>query len=157
MKRLFGLFTAAVILFAMPLACSKKGMNEATQDAYASGSPSPSAELNTARPSASPDAGPTANAGTETGVPSASPDVSASPKPEDIDGFMEGSVVSPESIPEITRVIDRQFPNHSITSVTHEYFDGRQTYHIVLMGSGELARSLYVLSNGTIILPTSDD
>ncbi|MBR4435469.1 MAG: hypothetical protein IKS90_05155 [Clostridia bacterium] len=156
MKNQFTLFMAAVLVAAAMFlpACSKVDSDEPTQDAAGMHSPAPSAKI--VDVSASPDlsAPPSSDALT----PSASPEASASPDPErSIDGFMEGNIVDPSGIPDITRVLDREFPDYSIQSVTHEYYDGRQTYHIVLQGNGDLSRSVYVLSNGTIILPTSAD
>jgi hypothetical protein len=70
---------------------------------------------------------------------------------------MSGKVVDPSEIPEIAAALDREFPDHTIQSVTEELFDGSEVYRITLQGDGELARTVYVFADGSILIPTEGD
>ena len=70
-----------------------------------------------------------------------------------IDDFTEGRVLDPSEIPEVAEALGRQFPEHTIQSVTEELYHGLNAYRITLQGDGELARLVYVLGDGTILIP----
>lgn len=88
---------------------------------------------------------------------SADPSLSAMPDAGMIDGFMEGAVIDPADIPDIADAVSREFPEHTIQSVTEEYFMGMQAYRMTLQGDGEAARLIYVLAGGAIVIPSADD
>ena len=44
-----------------------------------------------------------------------------------------------------------------IQSITYDRYNGRQAYHVTLQGEGELARTLYVFNDGTVIIPAMED
>lgn len=92
---------------------------------------------------------------------SAEPEPSNSPEPSgrggSIEGFMSGKVVDSSEIPEIAAALGREFPDHTIQSVTEELFDGSEVYRITLQGDGELARTVYVFADGSILIPTEGD
>lgn len=72
-----------------------------------------------------------------------------------IDGFTEGKVLDPSEIPEVAETLGREFPEHTIQSVTCETYHGIGAYRVTLQGDGELARLVYVLGDGTILIPKS--
>lgn len=176
MKRTFSFIAAALLVLAAcgGVACSKSDTGRPTAAPSSGPTVSPTRD-SMLRPSASPSvsASPAASASPDV---SASPDMSAGPMVSPgmspggsmspnttpgvdatIDGFMEGKVIDPSEIPEITAVINREFPEHTIQSVTHEYYEGQQVYRIVLQGEGELSRVLFVYPNGSILLPAAAD
>lgn len=170
MKRIISLIAAALFTLAVlgGLACSMNDTGKTT--------PAPSARPTAdatrdsmLAPSASPGAAPTANVSPSPDMsaepsisPSMSPNPSISPNTtpgadELIEGFMEGRVIDPSEIPEIASNIGREFPEHTIQSVTHALFEGRQAFRVVLQGDGELSKVLYVYPNGSILLPAAAD
>ena len=168
MKRIISLIMAAFFALAVlgGLACSKDGGAKPTP----APSIAPTADATRSSmlsPSASPSASPSVSASPELSAePSLSPSASPSPSAEAnttpgadelIADFMEGRVIDPSEIPELTSTLTREFPEHSIQSVTHELFDGRQAYRVVLQGDGELSRVLFVFPNGSILLPAAAD
>lgn len=167
MKRIISL--TAAVFFALAvlggIACSTKdtGKNTPSPSASPTADPTRDSMLPSASPSASPSVSPTPDRSAE---PSLSPDVSpgssadpnATPGADElIDGFMEGRVIDPSEIPEIAAQIGREFPEHTIQSVTHALFEGRQTYRVVLQGDGELSRVVFVYPNGSMLLPAAAD
>ena len=177
MKRFFS-FAAAALLTVIALSGIACSMNDARTTPAPSANPTADATrdsmlLPSSSPSASPDVSASPNVSGSPDVStspldaSASPDMSAEPSsmtPDAslfadgiIEGFSEGKVVDPAGIPDITAVLEREFPGHGIQSVTHELFGGSQTYRIVLQGDGELSKVLYVFPNGSILLPAAAD
>lgn len=168
MKRIISFIAAALFAFAAlgGLACSTKDMDKATPapSAKPTASPTRDSMLNpSASPSASPEVSPSPDmSAAPSPFPGMSPDISANPNAtpgadELIDGFMEGRVIDPSEIPAIASVIAREFPEHSIQSVTHALHEGRQVYRVVLQGSGELSRVVFVYPNGSMLLPAAAD
>ena len=176
MKRIISL--TAAVFFALAvlggLACSTKDTGKTTPsprasptvDATRSGMLQPSALPSTspsASPSASPSVSPSPDMSAEPSLsPDMSPDSSFYPNTtpgadELIADFIEGKVIDPSEIPEITSMLAREFPEHTIQSVTHALFEGRQAYRVVLQGDGELSRVLFVFPSGSILLPAEAD
>lgn len=105
-------------------------------------SPSPVA---TTRPSASP---------TVSLEPAVSPTggiTSPGPGTGDIPGFNEGNIVDQEQVPEIVAAVKKQYPDATITSVTHSTYLDRQTYLVTLSGTGDGVVELHVTADGTIL------
>lgn len=172
--------TAAAILLTLCMltavsACSCNGNvgTTNTPDPNNKTTPSPT---NSAKPSASPNnsvipensvnPGTSPN-GTESLEPTGSPNAAGSPNPaesagpndqkNEIEGFVEGEVVKENDAPIVKEAIGKLFEGMSIQSITYERYEGRQAYHVTLQGEGELARTLYVLSDGTVIIPAMED
>ena len=176
MKRIISLIAAGFFAFAVfgGLACATKDTGKTTPspsasptaEATRSGMLQPSASPSTspsASPSASPSVSPSPDGSAEPSLsPNMSPGSSFYPSTtpgtdELIDGFMEGRVIDPSEIPEIAAHIGREFPEHTIQSVTHALFEGRQAYRVVLQGDGELSRVLFVFPDGNMLLPAAAD
>lgn len=180
MKRSIKLAAAGLILAAMVIAvaCSMGGNNGTTvrpnagstvgptRDAYAltSGEPFASgAPLTSGEPvsSGAPvNPSPSASAGPDLGSaePSHSPEANATAGfGGHIEGFVEGTVVDPEEIPEIVAALGREFPDYTVQSATYELLEGSEAYRITLQGNGELARMVYVFGDGTILIPGGMD
>ena len=108
----------------------------------------------TAKPSASP-------VPTETAGPSASPSAEATADPsgtegaagDTIEGFMEGMVLSPDDVPELTKRLSEKsgYEGMTIQSVTYKLYEGRQAYYVVLQDEGEASRPVYVFADGSVI------
>ena len=99
------------------------------------------------------------DARTTDGMNTAAPD---SEKPtEDGSGqiadFREGKVVKPEDVPEIRSAVEKEYPGYTIQSVTHALLSDRQAYKVTLQGSGDLAKVIYMLADGTIVVPKMQD
>lgn len=75
----------------------------------------------------------------------------------DIEGFVEGMVLDEEEAPEVVSAVERHFSGHQIQSITFENYEGRHAYKVTLQGEGELARNIYVLGDGTIVMPSEGD
>lgn len=167
MKRIISL--TAAVFFALAvlggIACSTKdtGKNTPSPSASPTADPTRDSMLPSASPSASPSVSPTPDRSAEPSLtpdmsPGSSADPNATPGADElIDGFMEGRVIDPSEIPEIAAQIGREFPEHTIQSVTHALFEGRQTYRVVLQGDGELSRVVFVYPNGSMLLPAAAD
>ncbi|MBR4635093.1 MAG: hypothetical protein IKO51_01885 [Clostridia bacterium] len=139
------------------------GLN--TREPAASGGPNGSGE-----PLTSPDMNGTGSPETTGGLATGGPEISDGPLTSgepltspgvgglddlfgSIDGFTEGKVLDPSEIPEVTEMLGREFPEHTIQSVTEETYRGMGAYRVTLQGDGELARLVYVLGDGTILIP----
>lgn len=101
----------------------------------------------------------TAEPGTDSPAGTDAPD---SEKPtEDGSGqiadFREGKVVKPEDVPEIRSAVEKEYPGYTIQSVTHALLSDRQAYKVTLQGSGDLAKVIYMLADGTIVVPKMQD
>lgn len=101
----------------------------------------------------------TAEPGTDSPAGTDAPD---SEKPtEDGSGqiadFREGRVVKPEDVPEIRSAVEKEYPGYTIQSVTHALLSDRQAYKVTLQGSGDLAKVIYMLADGTIVVPKMQD
>ena len=167
MKRIISL--TAAVFFALAvlggIACSTKdtGKNTPSPSASPTADPTRDSMLPSASPSASPSVSPTPDRSAEPSLtpdmsPGSSADPNATPGADElIDGCMEGRVIDPSEIPEIAAQIGREFPEHTIQSVTHALFEGRQTYRVVLQGDGELSRVVFVYPNGSMLLPAAAD
>ncbi|MBO4878677.1 MAG: hypothetical protein J5544_00290 [Clostridia bacterium] len=168
MKRRIFIFAAVMLAAAMTFAaCSGDNMGTtAAPNTAGMGKESPSpAVTDSMEPDLS--AGPTAVAG-ETGTPDLSserPDATSGPvtsaEPDNvegsIEGFMEGKVVDPEDVPEITDILGHEFPEHTVQSLTFETYKGSQAYRAVLQGEGELSRIVYVFADGSLLIPAGGD
>ena len=115
-------------------------------------------ELNTT-PAATDARTTTAEPGTDSPAGTDAPD---SEKPtEDGSGqiadFREGKVVKPEDVPEIRSAVEKEYPGYTIQSVTHALLSDRQAYKVTLQGSGDLAKVIYMLADGTIVVPKMQD
>ncbi len=97
-------------------------------------------------PSGSPD-----NSSTPDG--SSEPDRSTPPEDGSISGFTQGGIVRQEDVPEIVSAIRTVFADREIQSIVYDRYDGKQAYKVTLQGDGELARNIFVLGDGTIIMP----
>ena len=71
--------------------------------------------------------------------------------------FREGKVVKPEDVPEIRSAVEKEYPGYTIQSVTHALLSDRQAYKVTLQGSGDLAKVIYMLADGTIVVPKMQD
>ena len=69
----------------------------------------------------------------------------------------EGKVVKPEDVPEIRSAVEKEYPGYTIQSVTHALLSDRQAYKVTLQGSGDLAKVIYMLADGTIVVPKMQD
>lgn len=101
----------------------------------------------------------TAEPGTDSPAGTDAPD---SEKPtEDGSGqiadFREGKVVKPEDVPEIRSAVEKEYPGYTIQSVTHALLSDRQAYKVTLQGGGDLAKVIYMLADGTIVVPKMQD
>lgn len=92
---------------------------------------------------------------TETGAPDSEKPTAAAD--DGIPDFQAGKVIKPEDVPEIRSAIEKEYPGYTIQSVTHEMLSDRQTYKITLQGSGEAAKVVYMLADGTIVVPKTQD
>lgn len=84
---------------------------------------------------------------------SSEPDRSTPPEDGSISGFTQGGIVKQEDVPEIVSAIRTVFADREIQSIVYDRYDGKQAYKVTLQGEGELARNIFVLGDGTIILP----
>ena len=128
--------------------------------------------IGTAEPSALPSVSPTASAkptesaapspsvspgatdGADSSLsPSGSPDASFLPE-GGIDGFMEGVVVDPESVPELIELLSKhtELQGLAVQSITYKLYEGRQAYYVVLQGEGDASKTVYVLADDTVII-----
>lgn len=101
----------------------------------------------------------TAEPGTDSPAGTDAPD---SEKPTEagsgqIADFREGKVVKPEDVPEIRSAVEKEYPGYTIQSVTHALLSDRQAYKVTLQGSGDLAKVIYMLADGTIVVPKMQD
>lgn len=156
MKKLLKVFLPALLILLMLASmtgCMKK-KDEPRGTAKPSAAPSPSPEatsgasetpLVSGGPSPEPSSEPSAE-------PSQGPSESAEALfPTDaIEGFMEGSVISPEDAPELARFLGSRFPGMSIQSITYRLFEDRQAYYVVLQGEGEASHPVYVFADGSV-------
>ena len=108
----------------------------------------------TVQPSPSPSASESPNTSE-----SAMPTTGASEEPGDIEGFMEGGIVDPKSVPELTQLLSdsEEFGDMSIQSITYKTYEGHQAYYVILQGEGAASRSIYVLSNNSILIPSEEN
>lgn len=145
-KRFIGLFLLACFAIA---ALSITGC-EAKEEPI--NSPSPSAaptdkptEKPTEAVSPSPSVSPEASGGADAS-PSASPSQSAGA--DEISGFIEGGIVDPDDVPDVTAIFSEgeEYAGDAIQSITYKLHEGRQTYYVVLQGAGG-ERRFYVYSD----------
>ncbi|MCH5278920.1 MAG: hypothetical protein J1E60_03930 [Christensenellaceae bacterium] len=129
-----------------------------TSGAEGSGSPmeSPSGSMN---PNNSPE-GSEGPLGSD--EPSGSPNGSAEPGNTDdgngdITGFVEGKVIDQDDAQDVVDIVKREFANRSIQSIVFEEIQGRQAYKVTLQGEGELAKNIYILGDGSVIIPSAGD
>ena len=166
--------TAAAILLTLCMliavsACSCNGDTGVTNTPDPNNKPT-TAPTDNAKPSASPEntvkpensEKPSASpAGTGSPEPAGSPNPTGSAGPNDqedeIEGFVEGEVVQENDAPIVKEAIGNLFEGMRIQSITYDRYNGRQAYHVTLQGEGELARTLYVFNDGTVIIPAMED
>lgn len=169
--RKFLLPAIALVLLALAVTACARGTGRTGSTASPTAGPTDVLGLNTREPAVSgepngsgepltsPDMNGTGSPATTgepmtTGEPLTSPGVGeAGDLFGSIDGFTEGKVLDPSEIPEITEMLGREFPEHTIQSVTEETYRGMGAYRVTLQGDGELARLVYVLGDGTILIP----
>ncbi len=107
---------------------------------------------------------PSADAST---MPSETADASLSPsatmpletdKGGDIEDYVEGKVIDEKDVPEnILTSVRNLFPNMEIQSITFATYQGKQAYKLTLQGEGELAKTCYVYSDSTVVVPAMGD
>ena len=144
------LIAAVLSVLCIVLCCTACGGN--------SNKPTPRPQ-NTATDARTTDGMNTAEPGTDSPAGTDAPD---SEKPtEDGSGqiadFREGKVVKPEDVPEIRSAVEKEYPGYTIQSVTHALLSDRQAYKVTLQGSGDLAKVIYMLADGTIVVPKMQD
>lgn len=93
---------------------------------------------------------------------SGSPEASATPEQDAnkgrIEGFMEGKVIDQADAPDVVKnVVTNFFNGMNIQSITHDTYEERQAYKVTLQGEGELAKNLFVLPDGTVVIPAMAD
>ena len=66
-------------------------------------------------------------------------------------------MVKENDAPIVKEAIGNLFEGMRIQSITYDRYNGRQAYHVTLQGEGELARTLYVFNDGTVIIPAMED
>lgn len=150
-KRSFKL-AAALLLTAMLAAaagCACTGGKTPMPSARPSASP--------LMPSASPSARPTQEA-MNTAEASLSPSANASeaassPGADAIEGFMEGGIVDPDDVPELTALLSRstEYADMAIQSITYKLYEGRQAYYVILQGEGDASHPVYVFADDSIV------
>lgn len=143
-----------VLLLAAAIAAAFAGCRGRLQMPGASAEPSaaPSQNASPMESEAPTESGaPTEAAVSEAPSDMPSGDPSAMPGEDAIEGFMEGVVVDPDSVPELTEIISRSgdYDGMAIQSVTYKLYEGRQAYYVVLQGEGDASRQLYVFADGT--------
>ena len=67
------------------------------------------------------------------------------------------NLLSAELVPEIRSAVEKEYPGYTIQSVTHALLSDRQAYKVTLQGSGDLAKVIYMLADGTIVVPKMQD
>ena len=149
-KRSFYLTAALLLtaLIAVAAGCACTGAKTPTPSARPSASP--------LMPSASPSASPTKpQASAEASVsPSAGASEAAPSQGTDsITGFMEGGIVDPEDVPELTALIKRsaEYADMAVQSITYKLYEGRQAYYVVLQGEGDASHPIYVFADDSIV------
>ncbi len=165
MKKQFKLIAAGLLIAVMALAaCSTLDGDMESAEPMKTNGPVPTAEGVFGMVTGSP-------AESRTGTPEASPspEASGSAEPESsnspeaggrggsIEGFMTGKVVDPSEIPEIVEALGQHFPEHTVQSVTEDLFEGSEVYRITLQSEGDLARTVYVFADGSILIPAEGD
>lgn len=154
MRSTIKILLAAALIAAMLAAfsgCHKKiegGEPGVSETPKLTAGPSPA---DSASPSGSPASKETAGPGGSAG-PSSSPGASGSPAGDSIEGFMEGEVVDPDSVPELISALAEhdEYRGLSVQSITYKYFGGRQAYYVILQGEGSASRSVYVFADGSV-------
>lgn len=140
-----------LLALALPLALTACGMAEDKPKATASPSLSPEASA-AAHASQAPSPSPLI---TEEGSPSptGSEEAGGAAEADAIPGFMEGSIVDPEDVPELmSQLADHDdYKDMTVQSVTYKLYEGRQAYYVVLQGEGEATHPVYVFADGSII------
>ena len=128
--------TSARTSFSRSLSTSPSLSPEASAAAYASQAPSPSPLI------------------TEEGSPSptGSEEAGGAAEADAIPGFMEGSIVDPEDVPELmAQLADHDdYKDMTVQSVTYKLYEGRQAYYVVLQGEGEATHPIYVFADGSV-------
>ena len=140
-----------LLALALPLALTACGMAEDKPKATASPSLSPEASA-AAYASQAPSPSPLI---TEEGSPSptGSEEAGGAAEADAIPGFMEGSIVDPEDVPELmSQLADHDdYKDMTVQSVTYKLYEGQQAYYVVLQGEGEATHPVYVFADGSII------
>ncbi len=123
---------------ASPEATEKASESPAASD-EASGSP---------EVSGSPESSEIAGSADPSGGPSSSQSAA-----DHIAGFMQGTVVDPETVPELVRLLGEkdEYVGMSIRSITYEYYEEREAYYVVLQGEGEATHAVWVFADGSMI------
>ena len=157
MKKRFKFLTIGLI-FCFVLSCivACKGGGEGHETpkpvptASAKPSPSPSArptEPATAKPTDSQNSSKPTGGPSESGAPSTA-------KPTGDPNFKEGEIINPDKAPDIVKAAEEEFKGYKIKTIVCEYYDERQAYKVTLEKKGELAKTVYVLMNGDIVIPS---
>jgi hypothetical protein len=153
--RIIKIFLPLVLLAAIlftTAGCHMK-IDPAKPSAGPSASPTASAKP-TEKASAAPSASPSGDASQSPSAgPSGSPDASGMPT-GGIDGFMEGVVVDPETVPELIELLakHKDLQGLAVQSITYKLYEGQQAYYVVLQGEGDASKTVYVLADDTVII-----
>ena len=155
--RVFKIFLPLLLLAAilLTIAGCHKTIEPATPSASPSAKPSASPAAS-AKPteSAAPSVSPSGDASQSPSAgPSGSPDASGMPT-GGIDGFMEGVVVDPETVPELIELLakHKDLQGLAVQSITYKLYEGQQAYYVVLQGEGDASKTVYVLADDTVII-----
>ncbi|MBR3382678.1 MAG: hypothetical protein IKG85_06535 [Clostridia bacterium] len=155
LKKLFAALLAAALAAAL-CACTKS-MDEHVPN----GSPAASETAEAGR-----SAGPTPEASEQQTAPaeaSASPEASETAEGSEpaggLEGFMEGEIVDPDSVPELIAMLAERadYKDMAVQSITYKLYEGRQAYYVVLQGEGEAAHPVYVFADESIIDDTTGE
>ncbi|HHT86084.1 MAG TPA: hypothetical protein GXZ61_00230 [Clostridiales bacterium] len=109
-------------------------------------------------PTPSPTGGANGSPGLTAGMsPDLSPDMtpgeggeSPAPTGDEIPNFMEGTVVDPDTVPEIVNAVKAQYPNAQIQSVTHALHLNQQVYEVTFL-DGANTNTVFVTPSGQLL------
>ena len=154
-KRFKFLSLGLVICFVLSciVACKGGGQVHETPKPVPTASPKPT-QAPSARPTDPGTAKPTESA--KPVDPSGKPGNSDSPssaKPTSDPNFKDGTVIEPDKAPDIVKNAEKEFKGYKIKEIICDHYDGREAYKVTLEQKGELAKTIYVLMNGDIIIP----
>ncbi len=145
--RMIGLFLLVCMTAAFVTGCAPK-------NAKPMGTPAPTSaptERATERATDAPSPEASASAGAEVSV-SPSAGASETAGADEISGFMEGGIVDPEDVPDVAKIFadGAEYAGSEIQSITYKLHEGRQTYYVVLQGTGG-ERRYYVFPDMSVI------
>lgn len=71
--------------------------------------------------------------------------------------FGKAKLSNPRTFRKFVPAVEKEYPGYTIQSVTHALLSDRQAYKVTLQGSGDLAKVIYMLADGTIVVPKMQD